>query len=123
MDFDGKAEVGWQVAADFGPLITLIVCAEHVPVLLHIESVRARRMHRDAVNTVADFSFRVGNVLRAEASVDRHPAFAGVFRAKCAGGRNGDEDAVGIVRVEQDGMKAHATGAGRPFWARAMSAE
>ena len=39
---------------------------------------------------------------------------AAVVGAEGAGGRDGDEDALGVVRVEQDGVQAHPAGAGLP---------
>jgi len=41
MDVDDEPEVGGQVAADLGPVVTRVVAAQHVPVLLHEEDVRA----------------------------------------------------------------------------------
>ena len=52
---DRKAEVARQVAADFAPHLATIVAPHHIPVLLHEEDIRARRVHRNAVYTVADF--------------------------------------------------------------------
>ena len=40
-----------------------VVAAHDVPVLLHEQHVRARRVHRDAVDAVADLGVRVGDVL------------------------------------------------------------
>ena len=64
---DHEAEVGGQVAADLLPGIAGVVAAHHVPVLLHEEHVRARRVHGDVVNAVADLGRRIGNVLRSTA--------------------------------------------------------
>jgi len=38
-----------------------------------------------------------------------------VISAECAGCGDGDEDSIGIFRIEKDGMEAHATCAGLPF--------
>ncbi len=65
VDFDREAEVGGQVAADFVPLVAGVVGAHDVPVLLHEEDVWARGVHGDAVDAVADFGVRVGDVLRS----------------------------------------------------------
>ena len=66
VNVDDKAEIGRQVSADFLPLIAGIVAAHHVPVLLHEEHARPRRVHGDVVHAVADFGLRIGNVLRAQ---------------------------------------------------------
>ena len=39
------------------------------------------------------------------------------------GGRDGDEDALGIARIEQDRVQAHAAGAGLPLGPRAVAAQ
>ena len=62
-----EPEIGGQVAADFVPGIAGIVAAHHVPVLLHEQHARARGVHGDVVNAVADFGRRVGNVFRSAA--------------------------------------------------------
>ena len=63
VDVDDEAEIGRQIAADLVPVIAGVVAAHHVPVLLHEERVGPRRVHRDAVDAVADFGVRIGNVL------------------------------------------------------------
>ena len=115
VDVDREAEIGGQIAADFVPLVAGVVGAHDVPMLLHEERVGARGVHGDAVDAVADFGVRVGDVLRAQAAVDGLPGFAGVVGAESAGGGDGDEDAVGILGVEEDGVQAHAASAGRPL--------
>ena len=80
-------------------------------------------MHRDAVNAVADFGVRVGNVLRVQAAVDRLPCLAGVVGPERAGGRNGDVHALGISGIEYDRVQAHAAGAGLPLRSGAVAAE
>src|SRR4051812_18300779 len=91
--------------------------------LLHIERVGSRWVHGNAVDAVADFGNWVGDVQRSKATVDRRPRFAAIICAECASRRNGDEDAIRIRAVEQDGVKAHAAGAGRPLGTGAVAAE
>ena len=46
---------------------------------LHEQSVRARPVHRDPVNAVADLGSRIGDVLRREPAIDRLPRLAAVI--------------------------------------------
>jgi hypothetical protein len=111
----GETEIAGQIAADLEPRVAGIVAAHHVPVLLHEERVRPRRMHGDAVHAVADFGFRVGDVLRMQAAVDRPPRRAAVVAAERAGRRDRHVHPRRVRRVEQDGVQAHAAGARHPF--------
>ena len=123
VDVDREAEIRGQVAADLVPICAGVVAAHHVPMFLHEDDVRPRRVHGDAVDAVADQRIGVGNILGAEAVIDRLPVGSAVVGAKSAGGGDGDVDAVGIGGVEQDGVQPHAAGAGRPLGARAVAAE
>ena len=49
------------------------------------------------------------------------PGFAAVVGSKGAGGRDGDEHAVGIGRIEEDGVQAHAAGSRLPARPRAVA--
>ncbi len=80
-------------------------------------------MKRNPVNAVANFGPRFGDVLRVQSFVDRLPGLAGIVSTKCSRGRNGDEDPVGIARIEKYGVQAHATGAGLPAGSRAVAAQ
>src|SRR5262249_25832038 len=89
--------------------------AHHVPVLLHEQRVRLRRVHGDAVHAVADLGGRVGQlVFRHQALAHRLPALTAVLGAERAAGRDGDEHAVLLLRVDEAGVQAHAAGAGLP---------
>ena len=98
VDVDGKAEVGRQIAADLAPGLAAVVAAHDVPVLLHEQHRGARRVHRDAVDAVADLGVRIGDVLGLQPAVDRPPGLAAVVGAKRAGGRDRDEDAFRVRR-------------------------
>jgi hypothetical protein len=91
---DREAEVARQVAADLAPVVAGVVAAHHVPVLLHEEHVRPRRMHRDAVHAVADLGVRDRGCARSAAPVDRRHVCAAVVAAEAAGGGDGDGDAL-----------------------------
>ena len=67
MDVDDEAEVGRQIAADLLPRVAAVVGPHDVPVLLHEQRVRLRRVHRDAMHAVPDFGRRIGHVLRVQA--------------------------------------------------------
>ena len=109
-----EAEVGGQVAADLVPRVAGVVAAHHVPVLLHEQHVRARRVHRDAVDAVADLGIRVGNVLRCSPRLIGCQVSPRVVGAEGAGGRDGDVDPRRVARIEQDRVQAHAARARLP---------
>src|SRR6516162_5020536 len=75
------------------------------------------------MNAVSDLGSRVGNVLRVQAAIDGLPRFATVIGSERARGRDGDEDAVRVLRVENDRVQAHAAGAGLPPRASAMTTQ
>ena len=71
-------------------------------------------MHGDVMNAVPNFGSRIGNELRVEPLIDRFPCLAGIVRAKSARRRNGDVDPVGVARIQNDAVEAHAAGARLP---------
>ena len=73
MNIDHEAEVGRQVAADLVPGVAGVVAAHDIPVLLHEQYVRARRVHGNVVYTVADLCFRFRQEVRLQAAIDRLP--------------------------------------------------
>src|SRR5207302_758234 len=105
------------------PRVAGVVGAQDIPVLLHEEHVGPRWVHGDSVHAVADLRVRVGNALRGQAAVDRPPALAGIVTAEGAGRRDGDEDSIGMLRIENDRMETHAAGTGRPIGGRRVLAE
>ena len=110
-----EAEVGRQIAADLAPLFAGVVGAQHVPVFLHEQHVRARWVHGNAMDTVSDFDIRVGKfVLRLQAAVHRFPGFAAVIGAEGARRRDGDVNPARIFRIEKDRMHGHAARSGLP---------
>ena len=120
---DYEAKIRRQVAADFFPVVAGIVGAHHVRVLLHEEHPGTLRVHSDMMNAVADLSFRIGNVLRAQPLVDRLPGFAPIVGAECAGSGNGDPYPPWIARIENDRVQAHAARARLPVRAGAVLAQ
>ncbi len=123
VDVDGEAEVGGKVPADLVPLVTGVIGAHDVPVFLHKEGVGTCRVHGDVVDAVADLGGGIGDVFGVEAAVDGAPGETGVVCAESASGGDGDDDAVGICGVEEDGVEAHAAGAGLPMGAGLLGAE
>src|SRR5262249_26798268 len=97
--------------------------AHHVPVLLHEEHARARGIHGNVVNAVADLGSRVRDELGLQSTVDRPPRLAGIVGAKGARRRDGDEDPSGVARIENDRVQAHPAGARLPFGTRAVTAQ
>src|ERR1019366_876382 len=75
---DDEPEIGRYIATDFLPRLARVVAAHDVPVILHEEHSRTRRVHCDMVNAVADLGVRVWDVLRTQSAVDRFPRLAAV---------------------------------------------
>ena len=111
---DHESEVGRQVAADLLPQLAGVVAPHDVPVLLHEQYVRARSVHRDAVNAVADFRFRRRDALGLQSTVDRSPRRAGVVGPERARRGDGDEDPFGIARIQKNRVQAQPAGTWLP---------
>src|SRR5215217_5298857 len=114
VDGDREAEVGGEVPADLVPLLARVVRAHDVPVLLHEERVGPGRVHRDAVDAVADLLVLVRELAGAEALVDRLPRLTAVIGAEGAGRRYGDVHPVGVLGIDDDRVQAEAASAGLP---------
>ena len=109
MNINRKSEVGRQIAADLVPGFAGIVAAHDVPVLLHEQHVRARRMHGDAMDAVANFRSPGRELVKGfQPAIDRAPRLAAVVGAENARGRDGDEDSLGLARIQQDRVQTHA---------------
>ena len=114
VNVDDEAEVAGQIAADFVPVVARVVAAHHVPVLLHEQGVRPCRVHGYVVDAVADFGGAIGDVVGVQPLVDRFPRLPPVVAAESAGGRDGDDDTVGVGRVEDDGVETQTARTGLP---------
>ena len=90
---------------------------------LHEQRVGTLAIHGDVMDAVADFGGGIRDVLRVEPFVDGLPGFAAVVGSKRACSGDGDDDALGIAGIENDGVQAHAAGPGLPLRAGAMAAE
>ena len=71
-------------------------------------------MHRHVVNAVAHLSRWIGNVLGIQPAINGLPGVAAVIRSKRARGRDGDENPLGITRIQNDGVQAKPSGAWLP---------
>ena len=58
-----------------------------------------------------------------QSAVDRPPGLAGVVGAEGARGRDGDEDPLGIARIQKDRVQAHPAGARLPAGPGAVAAQ
>src|SRR5580698_4070512 len=123
VDVNYESKIGRQDAADFFPVIARVVRTHDIPVLLHEQHLRTRRVHRDVVNAVTDFRPRVGNVRRIESTVDRLSGFAGVVGTEGSRCRDGDKDSVRVAGIENDRMQAHSARAGLPLRAGTVAAQ
>src|SRR6476469_4975914 len=109
MNVDRKSEIARQIATDLMPRTARVVAAHYVPMLLHEQRVRARRMHRDPMHAVTDLRVRVRDVLRVQSAIDRLPCFASIVGAERAGSRDCDGNPLGIARIEKNGVQTHPT--------------
>src|SRR5437588_2804836 len=80
-------------------------------------------MEGDPMDTVADRRIRIGDAVGMEAAVDRLPRLAVVVAPKSAGRRDGGEEPLWILRILDDRVQAHATGARRPVGRRLVLAQ
>src|SRR5438105_5027706 len=90
MHINRETEIAWQIAAHFAPGIAGVVAPHHVPMFLHEQRVRLRRMHRDAMNAMTDFRQRIGNILRMQTAIDGLPRLAAVITTESTRGRDRD---------------------------------
>src|SRR2546428_4961070 len=58
-----------------------------------------------------------------QSAVDRAPRLAGVVGPEGARGRDRDEQALGVARIQQNRVQAHAAGARLPLGPRAVAAQ
>ena len=91
-----------------------VVAAHDVPVLLHVQHGRARRVHGQAVHAVADLGVVIRDALGVQATVHRLPGLAGVVGPERARGRDGREDPPGPGRIQEDRVQAHPARARLP---------
>jgi hypothetical protein len=120
---DREAEVAGQVAAHLVPGAAGVVAAHDVPVLLHEQRVRARRVHRELVHAVPDLRLLGGDLTGLQALVDGQPAGAAVVGAEGTGGADGGEDAPLVGGVQQDRVQAQPARTGLPLRSRAVAAQ
>src|ERR1700682_2944775 len=78
VNVDWESEVGRKVPADLFPGLAGIVGAHHVPVLLVERHPRAGPVHRDAVNAVAAFGCRIGDMSGPQSLIERPPRLGAV---------------------------------------------
>jgi hypothetical protein len=111
---DGEAEIAGQVTADLLPGVAGVVTAHHVPMLLHEQHVRARRVHGNIVDAVAHLGLRIGQlVLGVQAVGRRTPGLSAAIRVEGAGLRLRWRARCGWI-LGSSRMVAHATGAWPP---------
>ena len=115
MHVNRETEIRRQIAAHLVPLLAGVVRAHHVPVLLHEQHVRPRRVQGDAMNAMSHFRVGIGQfVRRFQSARNRFPGLATVIRAKTTAGGNGNVNPLFIFGIEQNRVHAHAARAGLP---------
>src|SRR4051812_36717901 len=105
------------------PRTARVIAAHNVPVLLHEQCVRTRRMQRDPMHAVTDFRIRIRDILRAQSAVDWVPCVSAIVSAKRAGGGDRDGNSLGVGRIEKNGMQTHPARARLPFWSRIVATQ
>src|SRR5579872_89262 len=80
-------------------------------------------MHGDVMDAVPDLSRGIGHEFGIQTVIDGPPGLPSVVGAESARRRDGDVNSLGIARVEDDGVKAHAACAGLPARAGAVFAQ
>src|SRR5581483_7028435 len=123
VNLDGEAEVRWEIATDLLPALARVVASHDVPVLLHEQHLGSGAVQRDAVHAVADFRGGIRHELRSEAAIHRPPGLAAIVSPEHAGSGDGDEHALGVARIRQDGVQAHAARAWLPRRPGAVAAQ
>src|SRR6476659_2377383 len=123
MHVNRKSEVARQIAANFAPAIACVVAPHHVPVFLHEQRIRLRRMHRDAMNAVPYLCRWVGHELRVQTSIDWLPRFAAVITTKGARGGDCDGYSSRILLIEENRVQTHSTCAWLPLRAGIVFAQ
>src|SRR3990172_4887124 len=91
--------------------------------LLHVQHIRARPVHGDAMNTMPDLDIRIGEEFRSQSPVDGLPSLSGIIGSKDTRSRDGDEDAVRVARIQEDRVQTQATSAWLPLGPGAMTAQ
>ena len=124
----GKPKSDGKVPGDLPPRLASVVAAHNVPVLLHKQHVRPRRMHRDSVHAVADLGVLVGDALRVQAAVDRPPGLAASsepgtlppLRSRRTSGPAAPGPAGSYCRHKAPPSPRPAARAGRDSWPRSL---
>jgi len=80
-------------------------------------------MHRDVVNAVAHFGVRIGNVFRVQSFIDRFPRRAAVISAKRTRRGDGNDYAIAVFGIQDDGMQTHAARAWLPLRSSSVTAQ
>src|SRR5258708_2531489 len=82
-----------------------------------------RAVARHVVNAMADVGSRFRDVWRNQSLIDGPPGLSAIVGSECTGGRNGDIDALGVARIQNDGVQAHATRARLPTGSSSVAAQ
>src|ERR1700736_5151692 len=98
MNINRETEIARKVAAHFTPRVSAVVAPHHVPMFLHEERVRLRRMHRDPMNTMTNLCVWIGHELRMQTTIDRFPGFTPIIGPERARRGDRDEDSLRIFR-------------------------
>ena len=98
------------------PLLAAVVAAVDAAVVLEVEPLRVGGVAGDLVHALAELERRrVRQERHDDSGVARLPRLAAVLAAVYAGRRDGDEDAVRVVRVHEHGVQAHPASARLPL--------
>src|SRR5579884_610168 len=118
-----KPEIARQIAAHLLPAGTTVVAAHHIPVLLHVEYLRACGMTGDPMDAMADLRLGIGQIARLQAAVQRLPAPSAVGGAENTGGGDGYPQTRRVGFIEQNGVQAEPARPGMPVGTGAVRAQ
>ncbi|MGD8752805.1 MAG: hypothetical protein PVG14_15340 [Anaerolineales bacterium] len=91
--------------------------------LLHEQHVWARWVHGNPVDTMADLSLRVRDIVRPQTAVNGLPRLASVVRPEGTRGRDGDEDTLRVAWIQENRVQTEPASARLPAWTGAVPAQ
>src|SRR5713101_101052 len=84
---------------------------------------RARAVHLDAMNAMADLGVRVRDVLGLKSAVDGAPRLAGIVGPEHARSHHCDEEPTSVGRIQKDRAQAHRSPTRLPAPSRVVGAQ
>ena len=99
-----ETEVRRHAMGDVLPSLAVVVGAVQAPMVLQEEPFRARGVHGDLMDALAELGILLRRMHDADTSIARLPRVPAVFGGVDTSSRNGHIHPLWILRVEQDGV-------------------